>query len=142
VLEDVEILFLRWNLSQGAVFLHEHQEGAAVNGQPSVRGKQKGDLVVSRPEIGPESLHGVCGHWVDSRERTLQPVDGDACSFEIQIGLLKHPDLRRSEAVTVSNLEDGDISLGLDDREELSDLLLGEELRESVAFSSLRLWCC
>ena len=132
VFEDVEVLFLSWYAGCGRILFHRDQERASVNRETSVGDEQKRDIVISCAQVGPQNLHGICRHRVDSGERTLQPVDGDASLLEIHIGLLKHPYFRRSEAVTIGDLEDGKVSLRLNDREELANLILGEEFRQPI----------
>ncbi len=119
----------------GAVLLHQHQQGAPINGGHSVGYKQVGGNIFPTFDVGADEFHSVGRHGIDAGHGTFDAVDGYAGSFQVQVGALKHTDFGSSEAVAVGDGKDGAVALGFDGVEKAVHFLLGEEGYGAVLFS-------
>jgi len=95
---------------------HDKQQGQGATHVRGTRGTQDGDRV---------GLHGV-----DTGERALRVVDGEAFAFSIAIGALKHVDLGGPQTIPIGDQEDSAGALVLNHSKEPFSFVLVRKVIE------------
>ncbi len=75
--EGMKLLPLGWQSGGTAVLLHQHQQGAPIDGQHPVGYKKVGGSVFPAVEVGADEFHCVRCHRVGAGHGPFDSVDGD-----------------------------------------------------------------
>ena len=66
-------------------------------------------------------------HSIDARQRAFGALDGEAATFQVNVGALKHADLGSPQAVAVGGEKNRAVAFGFNRGEKPLGFLLGEE---------------
>ena len=128
VAEAMKLAFLSRQQGSSPVFLHEPPEGCAVDRRKTIGDEQGRGGVLPAPEIAAQQFQEIGLQGVDPGDGTLEALDSNPPSFEIEVGALEQGHLGSPETMAVSRQKEGAIAEGFDRLEKPPGLVLSQEL--------------